>query len=307
MRGIAGGLLLGAMFAFGVLALFIALRPAAFTTRLKALAASQGQVSSVDSWMQTSTKSIGPGFVSHLADWLGHGVRLLWSDDSVRERLRRAGNPTDLTGFRISQLRAIAIGITVAVGFGLLRTIGGDVPMLPLWLTFAGLCGLAGASWIDLRLTLTASRRCREIEAQLPDVAELLAFTVTAGVSPAAGLVRLADRMQGPLVDELRIATQKIANGALIADALREMVDRIASRPLQRFVDGIVIAIERGTPISEVLRAQAMDARSEQHRQLMENAGKREILAMVPVVFLILPVVIVVAVYPGIYGLTLMV
>ncbi|MFZ1363205.1 MAG: type II secretion system F family protein [Candidatus Nanopelagicales bacterium] len=307
MRGIAGGLLLGIIFAFGVLALFFALRPTAFITRLRTLTARQGSQSSLEVWMQTNTRSIAPGFVSHFADWLGQGLRQLWSDNSVRERLSRAGNPTDLTGFRIAQLRAIAIGAAVAVGFGVLRTLSGEAPPAPLWLIFTGVCGLAGASWVDLRLTMAAAKRCRGIETQLPDVAELLAFTVTAGVSPAAGLLRLTNRMQGPLIDELRIATREIANGALVADALGEMADRISSRPLQRFVDGIVIAIERGTPIAEVLRAQAMDARSEQHRRLMESAGKREIMAMVPVVFLILPVVIVVAVYPGIYGLTLMV
>lgn len=307
MRGIAGGLLLGAMFAFGVLALFFALRPAAFSSRLRALTMRQGSQLSLESWMQTNTRSIAPGFVSHLADWLGQGLRQLWSDDGVRERLARAGQPTDLTGFRIAQLRAIAIGAAVAVGFGLLRAFGGEVPPVPLWLVFTGVCALAGASWVDLHLTLAAAKRSRDIETQLPDVAELLAFTVTAGVSPAAGLVRVCARMEGPLIDELRIATREIANGALVADALGAMASRMASRPLQRFVDGIVIAIERGTPIAEVLRAQALDARSDQHRRLMESAGKREIMAMVPVVFLILPVVIVVAVYPGIHGLTLMV
>ena len=307
MRGIAGGLLLGAMFACGVLAVAYAVRQSAFSTRLRSLTARQSSGSSLEGWINANTRAIAPGFVAHLAGWLGQGLRHLWSDSGVSERLARAGHPTDLTGFRIAQLRAIAVGAAVAVGFGLLRAFGGEAPAVPLWLMLTGVCALAGASFVDLNLTLSASKRSRDIETQLPDVAELLAFTVSAGISPAAGLARVGSRMHGPLVDEIRLATRDIANGALVADALNAMADRIGSRPLRRFVDGIVIAIERGTPIAEVLRAQALDARSEQHRTLMESAGRREIMAMVPVVFLILPVVIVVAVYPGIYGLTLMV
>lgn len=307
MRGMAGGLLLGAMFACGALAVFYGLRQSAFSARLQALNERNNAKSSMDFLSTNEVRPITSGFTAHLANWLGQGLRELWSDEGVRERLARAGSPTNLTGFRIAQLRAIAVGASVAVGFGILKTIGGEPPAAPLWLILTATCGFAGAALVDLNLTLAAARRCRDIETQLPDVAELLAFTVTAGISPAAGLVRVSNRMQGPLVDEIRLATKEIANGALIADALNAMAQRIASRPLQRFVDGIVIAIERGTPIAEVLRAQALDARSEQHRSLMESAGKREIAAMVPVVFLILPVVIVVAVYPGIYGLTLMV
>jgi tight adherence protein C len=48
-----------------------------------------------------------------------------------------------------------------------------------------------------------------------------------------------------------------------------------------------------------------MDARAVGHRYLMESASKREIFALVPVVFLILPAVVVVAVFPGVIGLAL--
>ena len=40
-------------------------------------------------------------------------------------------------------------------------------------------------------------------------------------------------------------------------------------------------------------------------RQLLESAGRREIGMMVPVVFLVLPITIVFALFPGFYGLTL--
>jgi tight adherence protein C len=66
----------------------------------------------------------------------------------------------------------------------------------------------------------------------------------------------------------------------------------------------MVIAIERGTPLADVLRAQAVDVREAGKRALLESGGRKEIAMMVPVVFLILPVTVLFALFPGYYGLT---
>ncbi len=52
------------------------------------------------------------------------------------------------------------------------------------------------------------------------------------------------------------------------------------------------------------LQTQAEDAREYQRRQLLEKGGKKEITMMVPVVFLILPITVIFALYPGIASLT---
>ncbi|MDQ1581930.1 MAG: tight adherence protein, partial [Microbacteriaceae bacterium] len=62
-------------------------------------------------------------------------------------------------------------------------------------------------------------------------------------------------------------------------------------------------ALERGTPLAEVLRAQAQDARDETKRALIELAGKKEVAMLVPLVFLILPVTVLFAIFPGIFVL----
>ena len=64
------------------------------------------------------------------------------------------------------------------------------------------------------------------------------------------------------------------------------------------------MAIERGTPLAEVLRSQAMDVREAGKRALLEAGGRKEISMMVPVVFLILPVTVLFALYPGLLTLT---
>jgi tight adherence protein C len=83
------------------------------------------------------------------------------------------------------------------------------------------------------------------------------------------------------------------------------MADRVDLAPITRFVDGLVVAVERGTPLADVLRAQAQDVRDLAKRDLMEAAGKKEIGMMVPLVFGVLPLTIVFAVYPGVAAITL--
>jgi tight adherence protein C len=63
--------------------------------------------------------------------------------------------------------------------------------------------------------------------------------------------------------------------------------------------------VERGTPLAEVLRSQAVDVREAAKRALLDTAGRKEIAMMVPVVFLVLPVTVLFALFPGFYTLSL--
>lgn len=83
------------------------------------------------------------------------------------------------------------------------------------------------------------------------------------------------------------------------------MAGRLHVAALSRFAYGIATAVERGTPLSHVLRAQAQDVRTQRRDALIEEGGKRELAMLVPVVFLILPVTVVFAVFPGLVALRL--
>jgi tight adherence protein C len=227
------------------------------------------------------------------------------TDASVARRLAKAGRDLSVERFRLDQLRWAGMGALVVVGFGALKLLGGD-PLAPVaWLVFTLLAAGLGAMACDYWLTKRAAERVEQITAELPAFAELLAFTVAAGLAPASAMSRVADRVGGELAAEVRRTCVEVADGRPFSDSLEAMAQRTGSGPVQRFVDGIVVAMERGTPIADVLRAQAMDARAVGHRYLMESASKREIFALVPVVFLILPAVVVVAVFPGVIGLAL--
>jgi tight adherence protein C len=142
--------------------------------------------------------------------------------------------------------------------------------------------------------------------AEFPTVAEMLALAVGAGEGPVGALERVTRSSRGELAKELGAALAEARAGAPLVAALENIAARTSLPALARFVDGVAVAVERGTPLAEVLRAQAVDVREAGKRALLESGGKKEIAMMVPVVFLILPVTMLFALFPGLVSLRLL-
>jgi tight adherence protein C len=165
---------------------------------------------------------------------------------------------------------------------------------------FAFVLGGGFRSWL---LKEVSRNRLKNIEAELPSVLDLLAFAVSAGEPIITALQRVANTCTGELSVEIKRLTSGLAVGDNFLGSLDRMQREIGSQPLSRAFRSLIMAIERGTPISEVLRAQAMDSRNHEARKLMTLAGKKETMMMIPVVFLILPMIVIVALYPGLIAL----
>ena len=133
----------------------------------------------------------------------------------------------------------------------------------------------------------------------------LMALAVGAGESATGALDRVCRSANGELAKEFSKILAETRAGKPLVEALQEFSARTDLGPLVRFVDGIIVAVERGTPLADVLRAQAQDVRDTAKRDLMESAGKKEIAMMVPLVFGVLPLTVVFAVFPGIAAISL--
>lgn len=229
--------------------------------------------------------------------------RLVGGSRSVRRRLAAAGRDTPVEDFRLEQLAWASVGLLAGVLLaGLYAGALGRLPLLSagLLVLAGGLAGLVGRDW---RLSAEVRRRQERVLAEFPAVAELLALAVTAGEGPVGALERVGRLSSGELAGELgRVLTEARAGRPLLA-ALQDLAGRSLAEPLTRFVDGLVIAIERGTPLADVLRAQAGDVQAAQRRALLEAGGRKEIAMMVPVVFLVLPVTVLFALYPGLISI----
>jgi tight adherence protein C len=229
--------------------------------------------------------------------------RVLGGRTAVRRRLDALGGDTGVDDFRIEQVVWGGLGL---LGAALLAAVGsvlaGDVNVLSVaLLCVAGLVG--GVLGRDWWLTQQVRRREELLLAEFPVVAELLALAVTAGEGPTAAIARVTRLSGGELARELGAALGRARAGVPLVDALQQVADRTSLDPLARFIDGLLVAVERGTPLAEVLRAQAADVREAGKRRLLEAGGRKEIAMMVPVVFLVLPVTVLFALFPGLISI----
>jgi tight adherence protein C len=239
-----------------------------------------------------------PGAGRALDRWLGGRT-------SLDRRLAQAGRGLTVEEFRGEQVVWGALGLLAGLGVAALALLSGRAEVPGLLLLTAGLA-LLGVLARDRWLTYEVKRREERMLAEFPTVAELLALAVTAGEGAVGALDRVCRISTGELAAELRRALDEAKAGASLVTALEGIARRTSLPPLARFVDGVVIAVERGTPLADVLRAQAVDVREAGRRALLEAGGRKEIAMLVPVVFLVLPVTVVFALFPGFYGLRIL-
>ena len=233
-----------------------------------------------------------------VADLGGRIESVLGGSASVRRRLLRAGKAPDVDRFRAEQVLWGAVGLLAGLLVGGLVWFGqGGSVVRPVLIV---LCGVgAGVVARDQWLSREATVREQRMLGEFPTIAELLALAVGAGEGAVGALERVCRLSHGDLSAELGRCLADARAGANLPTALQGLADRTGLMSLSRFVDGMVIAVERGTPLAEVLRAQAQDVRETGRRSVMEAGGKKEIAMMVPVVFLVLPVTVLFAVFPG--------
>ena len=230
--------------------------------------------------------------------------RILGGASSVRRRLGRAAIDKTVHDFRIEQVLWGLGGFALVAVYCLLNAAGGRGGTVSSLL----LCAVGFATGVlarDTYLSSQVSARERKVLAEFPVLAELLALAVAAGESPVAALDRVVRRSGGELSRDLSTVLAAVRTGEPVADAFDRMAATTGVASVARFAQGVAVAVERGTPLADVLHAQAADVREAGRRELIEIAARKEIFMMMPVVFLILPVTVLIAFWPGVIGLHL--
>jgi tight adherence protein C len=229
--------------------------------------------------------------------------RVLGGASSVRRRLDRAGSPSSLQQFRAQQVVWGVAGFAAAAALGVLLSSGGRGQPVALLLMCAA-AAVAGVVLRDSQLSASVRRREERMLAEFPTVADLLALSVAAGEGPVAALDRVVRTCRGELSAELARVLGAVRSGTSVAAALDALARRTGLPVVARFAEGFAVALDRGTPLAEVLHAQAADVREAGRRALIETGARKEVAMMVPVVFLVLPVTVLFAFYPGYVGLS---
>ncbi len=230
--------------------------------------------------------------------------RAVGGSATVARRLREAGRDERVARFRAEQVLWGLLGFLAAILVSVVLPLatGRQLAALPL-LGASSFGVLAGVLARDWWLTQQVERRQARMLAEFPTLAELLCLAVTAGEAPRAALERVVRRSRGEMSRELALVLADLRVGVSFATALRRLAVRVPVAQVVSFVNGLVVAVERGTPLAELLHAQADEVREQRKRQLIEVGGRKEVYMLVPVVFLILPVVVLFALYPGVVAL----
>ncbi|WP_369044854.1 type II secretion system F family protein [Sinomonas sp. P10A9] len=223
---------------------------------------------------------------------------------ALAKRLARAGSSKSPVDFRAEQLLWAGAAFVLATLVAVTTAAAGRLSAVFAILMVLGATA-AGFMARDYLLACAITKRKQRILAEFPAVADMMALAVGAGETAAGALDRTSKVSHGELAKEFTAVLAHTRSGAPLVEALQAMADRLELAPITRFVDGIVVAIERGTPLADILRAQAQDVRDLAKRELMEAAGKKEIGMMIPLVFGILPLTIIFAVYPGVAAVVL--
>jgi tight adherence protein C len=220
----------------------------------------------------------------------------------VKTRLAELGRQTQSEYEEFRYLQLLYSGILSLVSLVLCLLGRSSIPVMALLLVVAA---IATYLYMDRQLTSEVKKQRSAIEAEFPAIIEMLTLAISAGESPLTALKRIAENSHGNLSIRFRQVISKVHQGLSFHAALDLMGRDLNSPLVRRFIDSLVNAMVRGAPITEVLTRHAQEAREHQRNRILAAAGKAEISMMIPVVFLILPISILFAIWPSLTNLNL--
>ena len=149
------------------------------------------------------------------------------------------------------------------------------------------------------KLQAKSSQKISQALFELPEILELLIVSLRSGSGIYQSLQIVVPRASGELARELTKCLTAVNYGAALTDEIRKIPKTLAHPQFDEFANKIVMSLIRGTPLAKMLEDQASSARSEIRNQLLRQAGRNETRMLVPLVFLILPVIVLFAIYPS--------
>jgi tight adherence protein C len=239
----------------------------------------------------------GGAAVRNLADRVGvFAQRRISFGGGLRQKLVAAGMyETPAARFMGYQV-LLAIGLPFLwIAFSGIVGVNGGAAVVGF--IFAVVLGIAGPSYyLNRRLRL----RQAALDRELPELIDLLVVTIEAGVGFAGALRIAAERMNGPLAEELRLTLQEQNMGLTSSEALRNLGDRCPTQGIRIFVRSISQGETLGVSIGQIMRNVALEMRKRRRALAEERAQKAPVKMLFPLIFLIFPSMFIVLLLPAI-------
>ncbi|MSQ37628.1 MAG: type II secretion system F family protein [Chloroflexi bacterium] len=152
----------------------------------------------------------------------------------------------------------------------------------------------------DLYLGSKAGGRNKAILNALADALDLLTISVEAGLGFDAAIVKVTEKLKGPLSEEFRRAASEQRVGKSRAEALRGITERVDVKEFKNFISAIIQADQLGVSMSKVLRIQSEQLRTERRQRAEQKAARAPILIMLPTIGCIFPSLFIVILGPAV-------
>jgi tight adherence protein C len=212
------------------------------------------------------------------------GVRL--AGPGVRSAIAGAGWSVDLSRFAGQRLVAGGVGLLV----GLVVPFPG--PLL------APLLAVAGARLPLIAASRAARQRRSAMDAEVPQLLDLLAAGSSAGLAAPLALRRSLDGLRGPLATELGRTLDAVDLGSRWRDELRAFADRSQLPDLTRAVAAVTRTESLGSSLADSTRELAATVRAVRRAAVTERARTAPVKMLFPLVFLVLPAFLLLTVVP---------
>jgi tight adherence protein C len=149
-----------------------------------------------------------------------------------------------------------------------------------------------------------AKKKTRQVQIfhTLPDILDLVTVCVEAGLSMDAALMRAVDTPQfnkDPLALEIRTAAMETRAGKPRIEALKDMAERTMVDDVKAFVTMLSQTERFGTSLSRALRSYSDSLRTKRRQIAEEAAAKTTIKMIFPLIFFIMPALLVVILGPA--------
>lgn len=216
--------------------------------------------------------------------------------DRVHHKLLMAGLSTTMRAEEFVTMQAVLLGVMsiAAIALDVFSHVSPRVGIFYL-VVLPGVGVLAPLAWLNRKV----SERKTSIFRDLPDVLDLLAISVEAGMGFEGALEIVCTHFTSPLAEEFTRTLKEMELGLPRRDALQNLKRRTEVPELSNFVLALTQADALGMPIGRVLKTQAGEMRNKRRAWAREKAGKLPVKIMFPLVLFIFPAVLVVILGPA--------
>ena len=152
-------------------------------------------------------------------------------------------------------------------------------------------------------LNFKIQKRQEQIAKSLADAIDLLVIGVEAGLGLNAALLRVGSDLavrNRAIAEEFCLVNQDLRTGIPREKALRNLGDRNRLEDLRIFTGALILADRLGTSVADTLRAQADSLRTRIRQKAEEQAARAGIKMLFPLVFFILPALIIILMGPAV-------